>query len=220
VTVVLAPSGSIGGVVFDDADADGTLDTGEGGLAGVVVQLQDGNGSQLTTFTTAADGVYGFTAVDAGSYQVYAPKDANRVQTTQNPIAITLGEAQAATGINIGSVVSADLKLAMTYSVNNKAIIYAITVTNDGPAAADRAALTDALPEGVAYVSVISTQGTCVGGKTVTCNFGTLASGSSATVTLKVNRTNTKIAIVNTAAVSSSVFDIDGGDNSASTTVP
>ena len=46
-------------------------------------------------------------------------------------------------------------------------------MTNDGPADALNASLTDALPGTVAYVSVISTQGTCTGGKTVSCSFGT-----------------------------------------------
>jgi hypothetical protein len=66
---------------------------------------------------------------------------------------------------------------------------------------------------------VVSTQGTCSGGKTVTCSFGTLAPGSSAMVTLKVNRVS-KLAVVNTATVTSSVFDIHMSDNSATATVP
>jgi hypothetical protein len=92
-------------------------------------------------------------------------------------------------------------------------------VTNDGPADAVNASLTDILPGSVAYVSVISTQGTCSGGKTVTCDFGMLTSGSSVTIMLKVNRTNTKIAIVNTATVTSSILDIDIADNTATKTV-
>ena len=220
VTVLAAPSGSISGAVFDDANANGALDAGEGGLAGVVVQLQDANGTQLETFTTAADGLYTFTGLSASSYQVYAPKAGDRVQTTDNPIAVTLAEAQAATGVNIGSVVSADLKVSMTYSVNNKTIIYAITVTNDGPADAANAVLTDLLPSTVAYVSVITTQGTCTGGKTVTCSFGTLTSGSSATVTIKVNRTDKNNPIENTATVTAGTFDIALTNNEATTTVP
>lgn len=123
-------------------------------------------------------------------------------------------------GINFGAVYPADLKVGMTYSVSGKQIVYAIVVTNDGPADAIDAALADALPGTVGYVSVITTQGTCSGGKTITCNFGTLASSQSATVTLKVNRTNTKVAVVNTATVTSGVFDIDPADNTATATVP
>jgi uncharacterized repeat protein (TIGR01451 family) len=219
VTVLAAPSGSISGQVYNDADGDGILDAGETGLAGVTVQLKDASGSVIETPSIAADGAYTFTGLNAGTYQVYAEiLDSSRVQTTPNPAAITLAEAEAKT-VNFGSVVSADLKVAMTYSVNNKQIIYAIVVTNDGPAAALNASLTDALPDGVAFVSVISTKGTCSGGKTVTCNFSTLASGGSATVTLKVNRTNTKVAIVNTVTVSSSTFDIHMADNTATVTI-
>lgn len=156
----------------------------------------------------------------AGQYLVYAPEEADRVQTTANPIAVTLAEAQAATDVNISSVVSADLKVSMSYSVNNKKVIFAITVTNDGPADALNAILTDVLPDSVAYVSVISTQGTCTGGKTVSCSFGTIASGGSATVTIQVNRVSTKVAVVNSASVTSSVFDIDLADNSATMTIP
>ncbi len=220
VTVLAAPSGSIAGTVFNDANANGTLEAGEGGLAGVIVQLQDANGNQLETFTIAADGAYTFTGLEAGSYLVYAPKDANRVQTTVNPIAVTLAEAQAATGVDIGSVVSSDLKVSMTYSVNNKKIIFAITVTNDGPADALNAVVTDMLPDSVAYISVISTQGTCSGGKTVNCSFGTIASGGNVTVTIQVNRVNIKVAVDNTATVSSSIFDIDLADNLATVRIP
>ena len=221
VTVLPAPSGSINGTIFNDANANGVLEAGEAGLAGVIVQLQDGNGSLLETFTTGEDGAYAFTGLNAGSYLVYAPKSTNRVQTTDNPIAVSLAtSAEVKTGVNIGSVVSADLSVSMTASVNGKQIIYAITVTNTGPAQALNAILTDLLPDGTSYLTVIATQGSCSGGKTVNCSFGAIASGGSVTVTLKVNRTNTKIAIVNTATAASSVFDIYLTNNSATVTTP
>jgi len=122
--------------------------------------------------------------------------------------------------VDIGSVVSSDLKVSMTYSVNNKKIIFAITVTNDGPADALNAVVTDMLPDSVAYISVISTQGTCSGGKTVNCSFGTIASGGNVTVTIQVNRVNIKVAVDNTATVSSSIFDIDLADNLATVRIP
>lgn len=37
---------------------------------------------------------------------------------------------------------------------------------------------------------------------------------------LQVNRVNTKVAVVNTATVASSIFDIDTADNSAAVTKP
>jgi uncharacterized repeat protein (TIGR01451 family) len=215
----LLPAGSISGLVFNDANGSGAQDSGEVGLEGVTVSLLDANGNQ-TQATTTADGTYAFTGLYAGTYQVSEVLASDRVQTTSNPALIPLTVTQAVTGVNFGSVVSADLRVSMTYSVNSKKIIYAITVTNDGPADALSAALTDLLPDTVAYISVISTQGTCAGGKTVNCDFGTIASGGSVTVTIQVNRVNTKIAVVNNATVTSTIFDIDMADNSVSTTIP
>lgn len=218
VTVLPAPSGSISGQAFNDANGNRSLDEGESGLAGVTVRLLDASGV-IGEATTAADGAYAFTGLAAGTYQVrQVVLPAGFVPTTGELIDVTLAEDVAKT-VNFGSVVSADLKVTMTASVDKKTIIYAIVVTNDGPADAAEAVLTDPLPEGTAYVSAMSSLGTCSGGKTLTCNFGTLANGSSAMVTLKVNRTNTKIAIVNTASVSSSTFDIDMADNSVTVTI-
>ena len=221
VTVLPAPSGSISGVVFDDADANGTLDTGEGGLVDVVVQLQDANGDQLETFSTGADGVYTFSGLEAGTYQVYAVTNLDRVQTTPNPLTVTLETSDDQyTDINLGSVVSADLKVSMTYSVNSRRMVFTITVINDGPADALNATLTDTLPDTVAFVSVVTTQGTCAGGRTVNCNFDTIASGGSVTVMIQVNRINTRVAVVNSATIYTSIFDIDLTDNSATVTIP
>ncbi len=215
----LLPAGSISGLVFNDANGNGSLDSGETGLASVTVTLQDANGNK-TQAITAGDGTYAFTGLYAGTYQVSEVLDRNRVQTTANPAPIPLTITQTVTGVNFGSVVSADLKVSMTYSINSKKIILAITITNDGPADALNATLTDALPDSVAYISVVTTQGTCTGGKTINCNFGTIASGGSATVTLQVNRVNTKVAVVNAASVVSSIFDVDTADNSATVTIP
>lgn len=123
-------------------------------------------------------------------------------------------------GVSFGAVLPADLRIGMTASVSGRTIVYSITVTNDGPADAVGAALADPLPSGVSFVSVGSTQGTCSGGKTIACGFGTLASGQSATVTIKVNRTDTRNAIENTATVTATTYDVDRSDNTATATVP
>ncbi len=209
----------IGGRVVNDADGDGLLETGEWGLADVTVQLQDTGGAVLATATTAADGSYAFGSLAAGVYRVRPVLPAGYMQTTPDPADITLADGQVVPGIDFGLVYSADVRVTMTASVNNKTIIYTITVTNDGPADAVDTVLTDTLPAGISFVSVICTQGTCSGGKTVTCSFGTLVSGGSATVTLKVNRTDKDNAIVNSATVAAATFDINPGNNSATATV-
>ena len=219
-TVVSTPAAaSIAGTVFNDANGDGQP-AGESGLAGVTVELRHTDDSLIATATTGADGAYAFIGLGAGDYRVRLALPAGYRQTTADPADISLAEAQAVTGIDFGAVFPADLRVAMTYTINGKQIIYTITVTNDGPAEAVAAALNDPLPSGTAFVSVMSTAGNCTGGKTVTCNFGTLANGGTANITLKVNRTNNKIDIVNTATVAAATFDPDPSDNTATVTVP
>ncbi|HQK88200.1 MAG TPA: SdrD B-like domain-containing protein, partial [Acidobacteriota bacterium] len=52
--------------VWFDADADGTADAGEPGLAGVTVALLDASSNIIATVTSGADGTFVFTGVPAG----------------------------------------------------------------------------------------------------------------------------------------------------------
>ena len=70
------PAG-LGDFVFEDTDGDGIQDAGEDGVSGVLVKLQnpdgtavlDENGAPLTT-TTDGDGKYAFTGLVPGEYKV------------------------------------------------------------------------------------------------------------------------------------------------------
>ena len=71
---LLAPSGSIAGSVYDDANANGVRDSAEKGLANWGVYL-DANKNALfdngeKTVTTDSSGNYKFTGLAAGSYRV------------------------------------------------------------------------------------------------------------------------------------------------------
>lgn len=59
---------TIGDLVWEDTDGDGTRDDGEPGLDGVTVELLQG-GSQVAT-TTTDEGAYRFTDLAAGTYAV------------------------------------------------------------------------------------------------------------------------------------------------------
>ena len=67
----------LGDFVFNDADGDGVQDAGESGVEGVLVKLQnpdgsavvDGNGDPITT-TTDANGAYAFNGLTPGEYKV------------------------------------------------------------------------------------------------------------------------------------------------------
>ncbi|WP_125777655.1 SdrD B-like domain-containing protein [Antribacter gilvus] len=62
------PVGAIGDTVWLDADGDGVQDTGEPGVAGVVVTLYDESGAEVARTTTGADGSYLFEDVPLGTY--------------------------------------------------------------------------------------------------------------------------------------------------------
>ena len=68
-------------------------------------------------------------------------------------------------------------------------ITYTITGRNLGSDEVSGATIADNLPANTALVSATPSQGTCTGTATVTCNFGSLAGGASATATLVVRPT-------------------------------
>lgn len=87
-------------------------------------------------------------------------------------------------------VAAADLAISMSDSPDpvdaGQELTYTITVHNGGPDAAENVTVTDAFTELVAFVSASASQGACSGTATVSCNLGTLGSGDSATVTIRV----------------------------------
>ena len=95
-------------------------------------------------------------------------------------------------------------------------LTYTITVTDRGPSVANGVTLTDTLPAGLTYVSATPSQGSCsFAAPTVTCNLLNL--NGSATVSLVV----TPGAIggyPDTASVTSSVTDLNAGNNSSTGT--
>jgi len=106
-------------------------------------------------------------------------------------------------------------------------LTYTITAGNNGPDAATKVVVTDAVPAGTTFASVSTSAGTCtspgVGDTgTVRCSIGTLASSATATVTLTVNVTAARgHEIKDTARISATPFDPDTMNNSsvAETTV-
>jgi hypothetical protein len=74
--------GTIGGVVFNDANSNGTKDTSESGIGGVVV------GYEGITTTSSSDGSYLFTGVEAGNYSVLAADLEDYVHTTPGSVGV------------------------------------------------------------------------------------------------------------------------------------
>jgi uncharacterized repeat protein (TIGR01451 family) len=107
----------------------------------------------------------------------------------------------------------ADLALTAASSVTtaslNNACTYTLVVTNKGPQNAPGAQLVDTLPSSVMYSNATSSVGSCTNiGGVVTCDFGTLTNGVTATVSVVVTPTNPAVASVCSAVtVTNSLLD-------------
>jgi uncharacterized repeat protein (TIGR01451 family) len=96
-------------------------------------------------------------------------------------------------------------------------VTYTLTVWNMGPDTATGVTLTDTRPPRTTFVSANPSQGTCSeSGGTVTCTIGTMDIGTFVTVTIVINAPDAEGTIINTATVSSTIFDPDDTDNSDS----
>ena len=113
---------ALGDYVWLDANNNGIQDTGEHGVSGVTVELEDTSGHVLSTTTTDANGKYLFTGLTPGSYEVQfvAPTgdaftlatqgsntaaDSNANQSTGQTAPVTLAAGQTDLTIDAGLVV-------------------------------------------------------------------------------------------------------------------
>jgi CSLREA domain-containing protein len=85
---------SIGGVVWDDADASGTQNGGEPGLIGVQVCLFPTVPSLCTT--TTVGGAYQLSNLAPGTYDVYIRLPLDRVSTTPRSVHLSVAAGPAA----------------------------------------------------------------------------------------------------------------------------
>lgn len=76
-----ATGGAIGGMVFEDLDADGVLDPEETGIGGVRIRLVDSDG-ETRAVGTAPDGMYRFDGLEAGLYTVQKAPQQGLAPTT------------------------------------------------------------------------------------------------------------------------------------------
>jgi len=118
-----------------------------------------------------------------------------------------------------GECPGSDLALGMVGkpepTVVGNTLTYLIGVTNHGPSSAGNVVVTHLLPNGVIFVSAVSSQGTCSqAGGLVTCNLGTLTYGGQATITVVTTPVITG-ALSSTASATSNQLDPDPSNNSA-----
>jgi uncharacterized repeat protein (TIGR01451 family) len=142
-------------------------------------------------------------------------------------LAGTLGRgAWTITNLRVLSQLTADLAISKTAApdpvITGSNLTYTITITNNGPDAAESVIVNDILPDTTTFVSCGATGGgVCSGaGNNRAVTFASLAPGASATITLVVN-VNCSVAngaiISNTAMVSSATFDSELSNNTATT---
>ncbi|MBI5585936.1 MAG: DUF11 domain-containing protein [Deltaproteobacteria bacterium] len=118
--------------------------------------------------------------------------------------------------------VSADLTISKTTSLGTVAqgtlFSYIITVTNAGTPQSTQLSISDILPAGMTLNSIWTSQGTCTGTTTITCDLGDLSPTISATVILNVTASGAAIGLIaNTATVipGTEVPDPNAANNSS-----
>lgn len=160
---------------------------------------------------------------DSALVEIYVfPSTAGTITNTANISAFEPdpngGNNTATEETTVEPIPTADLTVTISDSPDplpvGNTLSYTITVTNNGPNNSSNVTVTDTLPVGVSFVSSSASQGTCNGTNTITCNLGTLLSGSNATVTIDVTPS---IAgeISNTTNVTSSTADLNPSNNSS-----
>ncbi|MGB4578197.1 MAG: SdrD B-like domain-containing protein, partial [Methanoculleus sp.] len=98
-TPAAAPA-SIGGIAWNDTNADGVYDSaGEPGIAGVSVTLRDADLRKIGTTETRADGRYSFTDLTPGDYVVEFKPPEGMVFTVQVPGGSDVNQTTGRTGV-------------------------------------------------------------------------------------------------------------------------
>jgi uncharacterized repeat protein (TIGR01451 family) len=186
---------------FTDADPNGTT-------TDYSATINWNDASAPTTGTVSANGSGGFNVT--GTHTYAAPG-------TYHPV-VTINDSGGASTTATATVNAGEADLSISMSGNpspvqtHTKLTYKITIKNNGPTAALNVMLTDTLSPASTFVSMSPSTGCVTPAKgksgTITCSLGTLASGTSKTLTVVVFVTAPAgSSITNSASVSSSTFD-------------
>jgi uncharacterized repeat protein (TIGR01451 family) len=160
-----------GSTLVSVVSSQGTNSTLTGAIELALGSIASGNSATVTVVLSSA--LAGNLGVSALVYS--AAIDAQQGNNTASKFVTVLAQP------NIATTVSAPVQSAV-----NQNVTFVFTVTNPGQAAATQVVLTsDTLPAGTSFVSANASQGTVSqNGGVVTATLGTLAPGTSATVTI------------------------------------
>jgi uncharacterized repeat protein (TIGR01451 family) len=191
-------------------------------LAWIVPSNFNGSSQILSFDETTFDPVtnISLTGVGASTNQISSsPQDL--IRWGQNGLAFhTANQLYVIQGPIVKDITNspADLALAVqapATGVTGSSVTYTLQVQNTGPNPAQGVALTATVPQSVIFGSITPTQGLCTGAGVFYCDLGTIASGSSASVTITVTPTVSG-AVETTANVSSVSYDPVPTNNNAS----
>jgi uncharacterized repeat protein (TIGR01451 family) len=97
-------------------------------------------------------------------------------------------------------------------------LTYSIVVENLSPFGANNVVVTDILPASVNLISAVPDHGSCVGASSITCNLGTMAAFSRASIVIQVTPMVAGL-LQNTASVTTVSFDPHQADNTVTRTI-
>src|SRR6185503_21195666 len=93
-------TGGLSGFAYVDANRNSVKDVGEVVISGVAI-----TGPSGATTTTAADGSYSFSSLDAGTFAVSAPAAASgKALFTASPLSVTIAAGATSANNNFGYV--------------------------------------------------------------------------------------------------------------------
>jgi protocatechuate 3,4-dioxygenase beta subunit len=91
------------GEVYNDFNGNGTLDSGEPGLAGWTVDLLNGSNQTIATATTGSNGAYSFPGIGPGAYTIEVVSQTGYVQSsTPATYHETAASGQSVANLNFG----------------------------------------------------------------------------------------------------------------------
>jgi uncharacterized repeat protein (TIGR01451 family) len=166
------------------------------------------SGSSVTINVTATITAAG--SFDNSATAAAAQSDPNPGNNTDNS---GNGGVAGAASVDVGIV-----KTAPPSPVVDAPFDYTLVVTNHGPITATGVTVSDPLPANFALVSATSTQGSCSGTTTITCNIGTMLNGATVTITIR-GTPSVAGPMSNTATVTSNEPDSQLSNNSATVSV-
>jgi uncharacterized repeat protein (TIGR01451 family) len=126
--------------------------------------------------------------------------------------------ASATTTIRVADLSIVKTSDAGTYKPSSQ-ITYTMTVSNNGPAAAENVVVTDALPLNANDRVAILDPSCTLAGFVATCSLGTIAPLGTRVVTIAIVPKGKTGSISNTATVASTTFDPDMSNNSSTRVV-